>query len=345
MENNKSPVPGAGHEAMSTDTTDPVCGMMVDPEHAAGSSEYQGRRYLFCSTSCLARFQAAPEQYIHHRSTGEARAGPQTLHTSGAAEYTCPMHPEIRQRGPGTCPKCGMALEPVTLTMPTTTVEYTCPMHLDIVRPEPGFCPTCGMALEPRTVTVEDEANPELRDMTRRFWVSLGLTLPLLVMAMAEMTVGAPLLHWLSGRLLTWAQLVLATPVVIWGGWPFFERGWASLVNRSLNMFTLIAIGIGTAYVYSVIATLFPDIFPYAFRGHGGEAAVYFEAAAVITTLVLLGQVLELRARSQTSSAIKALLGLAPKTARRLRDDGMEEDIPLAHVQPCLLYTSDAADE
>jgi P-type Cu+ transporter len=334
MENNDLPVSGAGHEAMPTDTTDPVCGMMVDPEQAAGASEYQGRRYLFCSTSCLKRFQAAPEQYIQHRSTWEARAGPQTPHTSGADEYTCPMHPEIRQRGPGSCPKCGMALEPVTLAAPMTRTEYTCPIHPEIVRPVPGFCPICGMALEPRTVTIADEVNPELRDMTRRFWMSLGLTLPLLLMAMAEMVVGAPLSHWLSGRLLAWAQLILATPVVLWGGWPFFERGWASLANRSLNMFTLIAIGIGTAYVYSVIATLFPDIFPQAFRGHGGEAAVYFEAAAVITTLVLLGQILELRARSQTSSAIKALLGLAPKTARRLRDDGTEEDIPLAHVQP-----------
>jgi len=326
MEKNEVPMPTA--------TTDPVCGMMVDPEHAAGTSEYQGRRYLFCSRSCLVRFQATPEQYIHHPSTSEAHAGPQIPRTSGADEYTCPMHPEVRQHGPGACPRCGMALEPVTLAAPMTRAEYTCPMHPEIVRPEPGFCPICGMALEPRTVTVEDESNPELRDMTRRFWVSLGVALPLLVMAMAEMVVGAPLSHWLSGRLLTWAQLVLATPVVIWGGWPFFERGWASLVNRSLNMFTLIAIGIGTAYVYSVIATLFPDIFPHAFRGHGGEAAVYFEAAAVITTLVLLGQVLELRARSQTSSAIKALLGLAPKTARWLREDGVEEDIPLAYVQP-----------
>jgi Cu+-exporting ATPase len=227
-----------------------------------------------------------------------------------------------------------MALEPVTLAAPTPHTEYTCPMHPEIVRQEPGFCPICGMALEPRTVSMAEEANPELIDMTRRFWISLGLTLPLLVMAMAEMILGEQVSHALSGRLFIWVQLVLATPVVLWGGWPFFERGWASLVNRSLNMFTLIAIGVGTAYGYSVVATLFPDIFPHAFRGHGGEPAVYFEAAAVITTLVLLGQVLELRARSQTSSAIKALLGLAPKTARRLRDDDTEEDIPLAHVQP-----------
>jgi Cu+-exporting ATPase len=206
-------------------------------------------------------------------------------------------------------------------------------MHPEIVRREPGFCPICGMALEPRTAAVEED-NPELKDMTRRFWVSLALSAPLLVLAMAEMVVGAPVSHLVSGRLLTWAQLVLATPVVLWGGWPFFVRGWASLVNRSLNMFTLIAIGVGTAYGYSVVATLVPDIFPHTFRGHGGEPAIYFEAAAIITTLVLLGQVLELRARSQTSSAIKALLGLAPKTARRLRDDGTEADIPLEHVHP-----------
>ena len=190
-----------------------------------------------------------------------------------------------------------MALEPVALAAPMTRTEYTCPMHPDVVRQEPGFCPICGMALEPRTVSMAEEANPELIDMTRRFWISLGLTLPLLVMAMAEMILGEQVSHVLSGRLFIWVQLALATPVVLWGGWPFFERGWASLVNRSLNMFTLIAIGVGTAYGYSVVATLFPDIFPHAFRGHGGEPAVYFEAAAVITTLVLLGQVLELRAR------------------------------------------------
>src|SRR5262249_2120943 len=252
---------------------------------------------------------------------------------STAAEYTCPMHPEVKQTGPGACPKCGMALEPVTWSVPTTTVEYTCPMHPEIVRREPGFCPICGMALEPRTVTVEED-NRELRDMTRRFWVSLALSAPLLVLAMAEMVVGASVSHFVSGRFFTWLQLALATPVVLWGGWPFFVRGWASLVNRSLNMFTLIAIGVGTAYGYSVVATLFPHIFPHAFRGHGGEPAVYFEAAAIIATLVLLGQVLELRARSRTSSAIKALLGLAPKTAQRLCDDGTEEDIPLEHVRP-----------
>jgi Cu+-exporting ATPase len=207
-------------------------------------------------------------------------------------------------------------------------------MHPEIVREKPGACPICGMALEPRTVTVEEETNPELADMTRRFWVSLGLTVPIFFLAMSEMLPGQPVQRALSPDLLTWLQLALATPVVLWGGWPFFQRGWASIVNRSLNMFTLIAIGAGTAYVYSVIATLFPGLFPESFRAHGGEVAVYFEAAAVITTLVLLGQVLELRARSQTSSALKALLGLAPNVARVLRDDGAEEDIPLDRVQP-----------
>jgi Cu+-exporting ATPase len=206
-------------------------------------------------------------------------------------------------------------------------------MHPEIIRDAPGACPICGMALEPTTVTAEEEVNPELVDMTRRFWVSVVFTTPLVLLAMAEMLAGAAVARLLPGRLLPWVQLALATPVVLWGGWPFFARGWASVVNRHLNMFTLIAIGTGTAYGYSVVATLFPALFPHAFQGHGG-VAVYFEAAAVITTLVLLGQVLELRARSQTSSAIRALLGLAPKTARVVRDDGTEEDLPLEHVQP-----------
>jgi Cu+-exporting ATPase len=207
-------------------------------------------------------------------------------------------------------------------------------MHPQIVSDEPGSCPICGMTLEPRTVIREGDANPELVDMTRRFWISLALTTPLLLMAMMEMVMGAPASHLFSGRLLTWAQLVLATPVVLWGGWPFFERGWTSIVNRNLNMFTLIAIGTGTAYGYSVVATLFPELLPQEFRGQGGEPVVYYEAAVVITTLVLLGQVLELRARSQTSSAIKALLALAPKTARLIQDDGMEVDVPLEGLQP-----------
>lgn len=248
-------------------------------------------------------------------------------------EHTCPMHPEVRQRGPGSCPKCGMALEPVAMGVPTPArVEYVCPMHPEVVRQEPGSCPICGMALELRTVTAAEETNPELRDMSRRFWVSVVLTAPVFLVAMSEMIPGAPIHHALGGRMVTWLQLILATPVVLWGGWPFFERGWLSIVRRSLNMFTLIAIGVGVAYVYSLVAALFPGLLPDAFRSHG-VAPVYFESAAVITTLVLLGQVLELRARSQTSSAIKALLGLAPKTARRLRDDGEDEDVPLDAVK------------
>ena len=205
-------------------------------------------------------------------------------------------------------------------------------MHPEIVRPAPGACPICGMALEPRTVTLEEEASPELRDMTRRFWVGLALTVPLVAVAMSDLIPGQPLQHAVSPRALAWLQLVLATPVVLWGGWPFFERAWASIVNRSPNMFTLIALGTGTAYAYSVAATLAPGLFPPAARGHAGEVGVYFEVAAVITVLVLLGQVLELRARSRTSGAIRALLGLAPPTARVLRADGREEDVPLDRV-------------
>jgi Cu+-exporting ATPase len=227
-----------------------------------------------------------------------------------------------------------MALEPLTVEAPVARTEYVCPMHPEVVRAEPGACPICGMALEPRVATSEEEVNPELVDMTRRFWISLALTTPVFLLAMSEMLPGQPLQHTFPLSGLVWLQFVLATPVVLWGGLPFFQRGWASILNRSLNMFTLIAIGTGTAYVYSVVATLVPDFFPASFRTHGGQVAVYFEAATVITTLVLLGQVLELRARSQTSSAIKALLGLAPKTARVLRNDGVEEDIPLDRVQP-----------
>ena len=257
-----------------------------------------------------------------------------TTPAKAKAEYTCPMHPEVRKDRPGSCPKCGMALEPSRIAPASAAVEYTCPMHPEIVRDAPGSCPICGMALEPRTVTGAEERNEELEDMTRRFKVGLILTIPLLFIAMSDLIPGQPLQHAVSLRLLTLIQLVLATPVVLWGGWPFFQRGWASIVNRSLNMFTLIAIGTGVAYWYSVIATFFPRIFPASFRGHGGEVGVYFETSAVITVLVLLGQVLELRARSQTSSAIKALLGLAPKTARVIRGDGNEEEISLDLITP-----------
>ena len=243
------------------------------------------------------------------------------------------MHPEVREPGPESCPKCGMALEPVTVEALPTRTEWVCPMHPEIVRPGPGACPICGMALEPRVVTLAEEASPELRDMTRRLWAGLALTVPLLAVAMSDLIPGQPLQHAVSPRRLGWLQLVLATPVVLWGGAPFFARAWASVVNRSPNMFTLIALGTGTAYGYSVAATLAPGLFPPAVRGHGGAVGVYFEVAATITVLVLLGQVLELRARSRTSGALRALLGLAPTTARVLRDDGREEDVALDQVR------------
>jgi Cu+-exporting ATPase len=228
---------------------------------------------------------------------------------------------------------CGMALETAAPALPTRT-QYTCPMHPEVVRDEPGDCPICGMALEPTTVVMEEGPNPELVDMTRRFWISLVLTTPVFAMTMGEMFAAESLEGLIAPQASIWLQLVLATPVILWGGLPFFQRGWASVVNRSLNMFTLIGLGTGIAYLYSLAATVAPGIFPDAFRAANGTVAVYFEAAAVIITLVLLGQVLELKARSQTSNAIKALLGLAPKTARRLRDDGGEEDVPLDRVQP-----------
>ncbi|OGQ82041.1 MAG: copper-translocating P-type ATPase [Deltaproteobacteria bacterium RIFCSPLOWO2_12_FULL_60_19] len=310
---------------------DPVCGMTVEESTAVGSYAHGGTTYYFCNVHCLERFKEDPAKYLaggYPRHDEPVREGP-----PGAA-YTCPMDPEVRQSNAAPCPKCGMALEPLTVAPAATRIEYVCPMHPEIVRAEPGACPICGMALEPRTVTLEEEANPELVGMTRRFWISAAVTAPIFFFAMSDLIPGQPVERLLSFGFLNWFQLVLATPVVLWGGWPFFARGWASIVNRSLNMFTLIAIGVGTAYAYSVVATIFPGLFPHSFRAHGGEVGVYFDAAAVITTLVLLGQVLELRARSRTSSAIRALLGLAPKSARLVRDDGGEEDIPLDRVRP-----------
>lgn len=248
--------------------------------------------------------------------------------------YTCPMDPEVRQSHPGPCPKCGMALELEVPSTPATRIEYTCPMHPEIVRPVPGSCPICGMALEPRTAVVEEEEeNPDLVLMTRRFWISVALTIPILFLGMSDLIPRQPVQRILSMRAVGWIELLLATPVVIWAGWPFFERGWASLVNRSLNMFTLIALGTGTAYVYSVVAVVAPGVFPASFRGMNGEPPVYFEAAAAITSLVLLGQVLELRARGRTSNAIRSLLKLSPRTARLVRADGTEIDVPVEHIE------------
>ena len=326
-------------EPVGEAVVDPVCGMSVNSASAAGSYKYKGESYYFCSTHCLDKFREDPERCLNKPTKATAaelvgiRRETKPAAASVAQTYTCPMHPEVRQDKPGACPKCSMALEPVNVTAPQQKIEYTCPMHPQIVRDAPGNCPICGMALEPRTVTLGDEENHELEDMQRRFWVSVVLSFPLFVIGMSDLIPGAPLQRIVSPAVLPWVQLILASPVVLWGGWPFFVRFWQSLVNRSLNMFTLIGLGVGVAYVYSVVGTLFPDIFPHSFRAHGDTVPVYFEAAAVITTLVLLGQVLELKARSQTSSAIKALLGLAPKTARLVAPDGSEQDVPLDQVQ------------
>jgi Cu+-exporting ATPase len=309
---------------------DPVCGMTIEDKDAAGTSTHDGKTYYFCSKACKEEFDSDPGSYIDKKEAHhEEHEAPE-----GGTQYTCPMHPEIKQRGPGSCPTCGMALEPIAPTAPSTKTEWTCPMHPEIVQDSPGSCPICGMALEPKTVTVEEEENPELIDMTRRFKVSVVLTIPVVILAMGGLVPGlSALLDMIPHGIGKWLELILATPVVLWGGWPFFVRGWRSVVTWNPNMFTLIGMGTGVAYAFSVVAALFPDIFPASFRGEQGEVGVYFEASAVIVTLVLLGQVLELRARSRTGAAIKALLGLAPKTARRIQD-GNEEDIPLEQVTP-----------
>ncbi|HXI74581.1 MAG TPA: heavy metal translocating P-type ATPase, partial [Pyrinomonadaceae bacterium] len=281
---------------------DPVCGMSIDPQQAAGSFDYHGRTFFFCSLDCRERFKADPERFIN--KPGESTADP-TI-------------------------KIGMAS---VAHNPRADTNYTCPMHPEVNRDAPGSCPICGMALEPRTMMLDEETNPELVDMTRRFWVSVALTVPLFGIAMSEFLPGNPIERIASMRALVWIELALATPVVVWGGWPFFVRFWQSIINRSLNMFTLIGLGVAVAYIYSVIAALLPQIFPASFRDQMGSVPVYFEAAAVITALVLLGQVLELKARSSTGTAIKALLGLAPKTARRVHDDGSEDDVSLDEVQ------------
>jgi Cu+-exporting ATPase len=309
---------------------DPVCGMTVQPDTAAGSYEYRDKKYYFCAIRCLEKFRADPEYYL---TPPEQRIPkPASVPAGATVKYVCPMDPEVSETKPGACPICGMALEPEDVTVLPTRTEYTCPMHPEIVQAQPGNCPICGMALEPRTVTME-EANPELVDMTRRFWQSVFLGSPIFALMISEMMPGQPLQQLVSGRALVWFQFLLATPVVLWIGRPLFERAWASIVSRHLNMFTLIGLGTGAAYLYSVAATLVPGMFPDSFRVHGGELAVYFEPAVAIIALVLLGQVMELRARSRTSSALKALLGLAPKTARVLRNDAREEDIPLEQVQ------------
>jgi Cu+-exporting ATPase len=334
---------------------DPVCGMTVDPARAKSRVEFANDTYVFCSESCAKKFSAEPTKYLNSEPKPSAATYATPAIRSGdlnrssvtavqskvslkraktSAPYVCPMDPEVQEEKPGACPKCGIALEPSTPSASATRIEHTCPMHPEIIRSQPGACPICGMALEPRTVSASEEENPELSGMTRRFWISVALTIPVLVLGMSDLIPGQPPQRFLSMRAIGWIELVLATPVVLWGGFPFFQRGWASIVNRSLNMFTLIALGTGTAYIYSVIAVLFPGIFPPSFQTMPGVVPVYFEAAAAITTLVLLGQVLELRARSRTSSAIRALLNLSPKFARLVRTDGTEIDVPVEHVQP-----------
>jgi Cu+-exporting ATPase len=326
----------------TTVVEDPVCGMRFAPGEAAATRTQDGVTLHFCSHRCEQKFTAEPGRYLHP-DTGVAAPTPcchatpataSSVAPRGHGPYTCPMHPEVRQDGPGSCPSCGMGLEPTGVPAPAHRIEWTCPMHPEIVRDAPGSCPICGMALEPRTVQVEEEENPELRDMTRRFWVSAVLAVPLVALAMGQHLPGAGLSRLLPGRFGPWLELLLATPVVLWGGWPFFVRAYQSLVHKSLNMFTLIGLGVGVAYAYSVVATVAPGLFPASFRGVGGLVGVYFEAAAVIVALVLLGQVLELKARSRTGAAIRALLRLAPKTARRIEADGSEGDVPLDQVQP-----------
>ncbi|MBA2305839.1 MAG: YHS domain-containing protein, partial [Acidobacteria bacterium] len=341
---------------------DPVCGMTVDPARAAGTSTHAGQSYYFCSAGCLAKFKADPDKYLQSTTATTSAPSPEgsccshtaplsprghMLPMAGSRKpeagsrkleavppgtvYTCPMDPEVRQDHPGSCPKCGMALEPDLSTVPSMRVEYTCPMHPEILRDEPGACPICGMALEPRTVGLEETPNHELLDMTRRMWIGVTLGLPVFVLAMGDMVLGMGLGGRVDMRVSNWIGLAMATPVVLWCGWPFFQRGWVSIVSRHANMFTLIALGVGAAYLFSVAATLVPGIFPEGFKVHG-VVETYFDTSVVITVLVLLGQVLELRARGRTSMAIRQLLGMAPKTARVIRD-GQESDIPLPHVK------------
>jgi P-type Cu+ transporter len=326
-----------GGDVRSETARDPVCGMNVNPDSARGRLAHNGSTYYFCCPGCVEKFQADPERYLSHSGPVQIQAAPVSITLTSISQppvgdYTCPMHPEVRKKGPGACPKCGMALEPVRPTAPPAA-EYVCPMDPEVLQDHPGSCPKCGMALEPRMPALAEEDNPELKTITRRFWGSLVLTMPIMMLAMAGMVPGASHHVLISPRLLPWVQLALATPVVLWGGWPFFVRGWNSIISRSANMFTLIAVGTGAAYVYSLLATIAPGVFPSSFRQHGDRPEVYFEAAAVITTLVLLGQVLELRARGRTGAAIRALLGLAPKTARIVHDDGSEEDVPLDRVR------------
>ena len=318
-----------GHAAPAG-VKDPVCGMMVDPASAVHSHEHGGDTYYFCSARCHEKFVADPGAYLNETDpvcgmSVNPKTAKHTENYDGTTYYFC--NPKCREKfiaDPEKYLSDDRPEEPVV-----EGAIYTCPMHPEIQQEGPGTCPICGMALEPMMVTADSAPNPELVDFTRRFWIGLVLTLPVFILEMGGHVLG---LHILDTQTSNWVQLVLATPVVLWCGWPFFERGWQSLVTWNLNMFTLIAMGTGVAWVYSVVATVAPGLFPATFRGADGTVAVYFEAAAVITVLVLLGQVLELRARERTSGAIKALLNLAPKTARRIADDGSEDEVSLDDI-------------
>jgi Cu+-exporting ATPase len=288
---------------------------------------YNNSDYYFCCQGCQMKFAADPEHYLNPPEPAASTT------STGNQTHICPMCPEVRQQGPGACPSCGMALEPEAIQPLATRTEYTCPMHPEIVQDTPGSCPKCGMALEPRSITIE-EKNAELIDMTRRFRVATVLALPVFIIAMLTDMAPGLLPAGVSLHAIQWIEFALATPVVLWGGWPFFVRGWQSVTTWNLNMFTLIALGVTVAWTYSVVALLAPGLFPTVMQHADGTVAVYFEAAAVIVALVLLGQVLELRARSQTNTAIKLLLGLAPNTARIVHEDGSEADIPLEDVHP-----------
>ena len=313
---------------MTIEVRDPVCGMEVDPDKARYTLDHGGVTYLFCCGGCQTAFARDPKQFLESQ---EPATPPPPA--PAVTAYVCPMCPDVRESSPVACPSCGMALEAEVAVESFAKLEYTCPMHPEIVQDGPGSCPICGMALEPRTVTATEPPNPELVDMTRRFWIGAALGLPVVALAMAEMLLGARVGDLIGRATSNWVQLIFATPVVVWAGRPFFERCWASFVNRSPNMFTLVGLGVGPAFLYSVVATVVPGSFPDGFRTAAGVEP-YFDTAVVIIVLVLLGQVLELRARHRTGAALRSLLGLAPSVAHRVGLHGEdEEDVPLPLVQ------------
>ncbi|MDE2234522.1 MAG: heavy metal translocating P-type ATPase [Gammaproteobacteria bacterium] len=318
---------------------DPVCGMQVDIAHASVKADHGGQTWYFCCQGCREKFLSEPEKYLSnvprpvtslHQHSAQTQASAARV-TASASMYTCPMHPEVNQDHPGSCPKCGMALEPVMPVVDATRQQWTCPMHPEVIQDKPGACPKCGMALEPMQISQKPPQDPELRKMTLRLWIGALLTLPLMVIAMRGWLLH-PWLGKLSSVTWNWSEFVLSAPVVLWAGWPFFQRAWQSLINRSLNMYTLISLGVSVSFVYSLLVLMFPGLIPASFRGADGSLPVYFEAAAAITTLVLLGEVLQMHAMHSTSAAIRGLMELAPPTAHRIAG-GVEQDVPLSRVQ------------